>query len=69
MVAETVNSLKVVADPAKPQWIEESLPVKPGLDPLGLMTITEDRIMPILLPGVLALSGSCDVFVASEVVI
>jgi len=42
--------------PARPQWIEESLPMNPGRDPLGLMTITEDRIMPILLPGVLALS-------------
>ena len=30
--------------------------MNPGPDPLGLMTITEDRVMPILLPGVLALS-------------
>ena len=40
----------------KPEWIERSLNVKAGRDPLGLQTITLDRIMPILLPGILVLS-------------
>lgn len=38
-----------------PAWITPSLP-KAGRDPLALQTITEDRITPLLLPGVLALS-------------
>ncbi len=37
--------------PGLPEWIERSLNVKPGRDPIGLQTITLDRIMPILLPG------------------
>jgi hypothetical protein len=40
----------------QPEWIERSLHVKAGRDPLGLQTITLDRIMPILLPGILVLS-------------
>lgn len=39
-----------------PSWIEPGLSVKTGRDPLGLQTITVDRIMPQLLPGILALS-------------
>lgn len=39
-----------------PDWIEPSLNVTPGRDPLGLQTITLDRIMPRLLPGILVLS-------------
>jgi hypothetical protein len=39
-----------------PHWIEAWLNVKPGRDPLGLMTITQDRILPGLLPGILVLS-------------
>ena len=46
------------AKPARswPEWLEESLHVTPGRDPLGLQTITLDRITPSLVPGVLALS-------------
>ena len=40
----------------QPFWISRSLNVKAGRDPLGLQTITLDRIMPILLPGILVLS-------------
>lgn len=40
----------------QPEWIERSLNVKAVRDPLGLQTITLDRIMPILLPGILVLS-------------
>jgi hypothetical protein len=42
--------------PGAPQWIQPSLKVTPGRDPLGLQTITLDRIMPRLLPGILVLS-------------
>ena len=41
---------------AAPHWIQPSLHVTPGRDPLGLQTITLDRIMPQLLPGILVLS-------------
>ena len=37
-------------------WIEPALREIAGQDPLGLQTITTDRILPGLLPGVLALS-------------
>lgn len=44
--------------PGKPlaEWVTPYLMLKRGRDPLGLQTITLDRIMPVLLPGVLALS-------------
>lgn len=42
--------------PGTPSWIEPSLHVTAGRDPLGLQTITLDRIMPLLLPGILVLS-------------
>jgi hypothetical protein len=54
-----VATLSLVGEPrisGKPSWIERSLNVKAGRDPLGLQTITLDRIMPILLPGILVLS-------------
>lgn len=38
------------------EWIEPALREIAGQDPLGLQTITTDRILPGLLPGVLALS-------------
>jgi hypothetical protein len=40
----------------QPAWIESWLQVTPGRDPLGLQTITQDRIMPRLVPGVLVLT-------------
>src|SRR5438552_6927179 len=56
-----MTSLSIVEDsrsrPAgAPSWIEPSLNVTPGRDPLGLQTITLDRIMPRLLPGILVQS-------------
>jgi hypothetical protein len=55
-----VARLQLADEPApisgQPFWIERSLNVKAGRDPLGLQTITLDRIMPILLPGILVLS-------------
>jgi hypothetical protein len=39
-----------------PAWIAASLEVNEGRDPLGLQTTTQDRLMPLLLPGILELS-------------
>src|SRR5436190_12788723 len=39
-----------------PHWIERTLQITAGRDPLGLQTITIDRILPQLVPAVLALS-------------
>jgi hypothetical protein len=41
---------------AGPQWIERSSVFKAGADPLGVQTITQDRVIGRLLPGILALS-------------
>jgi hypothetical protein len=48
--------------PGWPQWIAPGLRLIRGLDPLGLQTITLDRIMPLLLPGVLVLSQRARLF-------
>ena len=37
-------------------WSAPSFRITPGRDPLGMQTITTDRIMPTLTPGILALS-------------
>lgn len=39
-----------------PQWISPTLHRTPGRDPLSLLTITQDRIIPVLVPGILAIS-------------
>jgi hypothetical protein len=39
-----------------PSWIASAFNSLPGLDPLGLQSITIDRMMPALMPGILALS-------------
>ena len=39
-----------------PEWLESTLNVTAGRDPLGFQTITTDRIIPRLVPGILALS-------------
>jgi hypothetical protein len=38
------------------EWVTPALTIKRGRDPLGLQTITLDRVMPALLAGVLAQS-------------
>jgi hypothetical protein len=43
-------------EPALAEWLQPSLQDTAGRDPLGLNTITLDRILPSLIPGVLALS-------------
>src|SRR6266540_7476795 len=60
-----MTSPTAVADesaPGWPQWISPALRLNRGLDPLGLQTITLDRIMPLLLPGVLVLSQRARLF-------
>lgn len=59
-----MSSLTLAEPPAPglPEWIEPALQVKSGRDPLGLMTITQDRIMPVLVPGLLALSNRARYF-------
>jgi len=51
-------SLAAVPDQAEPlaEWLEPSLQDTAGRDPLGLNTITLDRILPQLIPGILQLS-------------
>ena len=39
-----------------PHWIAGSLTVAEGRDPLGFQTTTQDRLMPVLLPGILELT-------------
>lgn len=45
-----------VSTSPRPQWISPTLHRTAGRDPLALQTITQDRIIPVLLPGILALS-------------
>ena len=42
--------------PGGPEWIEPSFAFKAGADPLGTQTITQDRVIGRLIPGILALS-------------
>ena len=56
---EFVMSVEVLAvpPPGWPEWVDQDdFEAKDGRDPLGLETITTDRIVPLLVPGVLALS-------------
>ncbi|GLY99652.1 hypothetical protein Acsp02_69050 [Actinoplanes sp. NBRC 103695] len=46
----------VVGEVSTPRWIAASLRENEGRDPLGLQTTTQDRLMPLLLPGILELS-------------
>lgn len=52
----TTEPAPVGAGPGAPRWLEPSLDVREGRDPLGLQTTTQDRLTPILLPGILELS-------------
>src|SRR3954452_13728029 len=51
-------SISVASPVGQPlcEWLEPALREIAGQDPLGLQTITTDRVLPALLPGVLALS-------------
>jgi len=41
---------------SRPRWISSTLRANEGQDPLGLQSMTQDRLMPWLLPGILELS-------------
>ena len=51
-------AVSLVRDQSEPlaEWLEPSLQDTAGRDPLGLNTITLDRILPQLIPGILQLS-------------
>jgi hypothetical protein len=53
-------TVAVAPTPAEPlcEWLEPGLRQIAGQDPLGIQTITTDRILPSLLPGVLAQTRS-----------
>lgn len=46
----------------EPQWIEPTVEPTLGADPLGLQTITTDRLMPRVAPGVLAIADRARYF-------
>lgn len=46
----------IAATDLAPRWLAPSLRLNEGRDPLGLQTTTQDRLMPLLLPGLLELS-------------
>lgn len=52
----TIDPAPIAASPGPPRWLQPSLDVREGRDPLGLQTTTQDRLTPILLPGILELS-------------
>lgn len=45
------------AIPVGPQWIRRGLRVNEGQDPLGYLSMTQDRYLPWLIPGILELSS------------
>lgn len=45
------------AAPVGPQWIRPGLRVGEGQDPLGYLSMTQDRYLPWLIPGILELSS------------
>jgi len=45
-----------------PEWLDRSLHETAGQDPLGLETITTDRFLPALLPGIIANSERARAF-------
>ena len=53
-----MTSPLALVDQAEPlaEWLEPSLNDTAGRDPLGLNTITLDRILPDLIPGILQIS-------------
>lgn len=47
---------------ARPRWIGQTLKLGEGQDPLGLQSMTQDRLMPLMLPGILELSQKARYF-------
>ena len=57
--------IEVASSPSQvgpPQWLMGTLDVKEGRDPLGLQTTTQDRLTPVLLPGIFELSRQARYF-------
>jgi hypothetical protein len=52
-----------------PSWVERDIIITNGHDPLGLETIASVRILPLLLPGVLALSRRARYFTFHQFVL
>jgi hypothetical protein len=52
----TSNLVVVEQEPPLVEWLEPSLNDTAGRDPLGLNTITLDRVLPDLIPGILQIS-------------
>lgn len=52
----TTEPASPASSPGAPRWLQPSLDVREGRDPLGLQTTTQDRLTPVLLPGILELS-------------
>jgi hypothetical protein len=59
LVDEVVEQERISGEPG---WIERSVDPSAGADPLGLQTITTDRFMPRIAPGILALSDRARYF-------
>jgi hypothetical protein len=59
LVDEAVEPERISGEP---EWIERSVDPSAGADPLGLQTITTDRFMPRIAPGILALSDRARYF-------
>lgn len=55
MIDAIADSNETMQSPV-PRWVARTLHVKKGVDPLGFQTLTQDRLTPLLLPGVLELS-------------
>ena len=53
-----VDQCRYTADtfPGRATWLKATLEVQEGRDPLGLQTTTQDRLNPLLLPGILELT-------------
>jgi hypothetical protein len=53
-VGRYLSSISLVPDRPEPlvEWLESSLNDIAGRDPLGLNTISTDRVLPQLLPGI-----------------
>lgn len=49
-------------EPPAPQWVAPVWEMREGRDPLGLQTTTTDRLLPVLLPGLIELSQQARYF-------
>lgn len=66
-----MSQLSVVVEPPGmlPSWVERDVIITNGHDPLGLETIATVRILPLILPGILALSRRARYFTFHQFVL